>query len=55
VRAATDGTGGLGSSWWNDPNEGLTAIILTERTFESADPPNVIKDFWKSVYEAIRS
>jgi CubicO group peptidase (beta-lactamase class C family) len=46
--------GGLGSSWWNDPNEGLTAIILTERTFESADPPNVIKDFWKSVYEAIR-
>lgn len=47
--------GGLGSSWWNDPNEGLTAIILTERTFESADPPNVIKDFWKSVYEAIRS
>jgi hypothetical protein len=28
---------------------------LTERTFESADPPNVIKDFWKSVYEAIRS
>jgi CubicO group peptidase (beta-lactamase class C family) len=47
--------GGLGSSWWNDPNEGLTAIILTERTFESADPPNVIKDFWKSAYEAIRT
>jgi CubicO group peptidase (beta-lactamase class C family) len=47
--------GGLGSSWWNDPNEGLTAIILTERTFEAADPPNVIKDFWKSAYEAIRS
>jgi CubicO group peptidase (beta-lactamase class C family) len=47
--------GGLGSSWWNDPNEGLTAIIMTERTFESADPPNVIKDFWKSAYEAIRT
>ena len=47
--------GGLGSSWWNDPNERLTAIILTERTFESPDPPNVIKDFWKSAYEAIRS
>jgi CubicO group peptidase (beta-lactamase class C family) len=47
--------GGLGSSWWNDPNEGLTAIIVTERTFESADPPNVIKDFWKSAYEAIRT
>jgi len=26
----------------------LTAIIVTERTFESAGPPNVIKDFWKS-------
>jgi CubicO group peptidase (beta-lactamase class C family) len=47
--------GGLGSSWLNDPNEGLTAIIVTERTFESADPPNVIKDFWKSAYEAIRT
>jgi hypothetical protein len=35
--------------------EGLTAIILTERTFESADPPNVIKDFWKSAYQAIRT
>jgi hypothetical protein len=23
--------------------------------FESADPPNVIKDFWKSAYEAIRT
>jgi CubicO group peptidase (beta-lactamase class C family) len=42
--------GGLGSSWWNDPNEGLTAIILTERAFESADPPGVIKDFWEAAY-----
>ena len=47
--------GGLGSSWWNDPNDGLIAIILTERAFESPDPPNVIKDFWKSAYEAIRA
>ena len=31
------------------------AIIVTERTFESADPPNVIKDFWKSAYEAVRA
>jgi hypothetical protein len=46
---------GLGSSWWNDPNERLTAIIVTERTFESADPPNVIKDFWKSANEAVRT
>jgi len=45
--------GGLGSSWWNDPNEGLIAIILTERRYESADPPPVIKDFWKSAYESV--
>ena len=45
--------GGLGSSWWNDPNEGLIAIIMTERAFESADPPPVIKDFWKGVDQVI--
>jgi CubicO group peptidase (beta-lactamase class C family) len=44
--------GGLGSSWWNDPNDGLISIILTERAFESADPPPVIKDFWKAAYQA---
>jgi CubicO group peptidase (beta-lactamase class C family) len=42
--------GGLGSSWWNDPSQGPIAIILTERAFESADPPPVIKDFWKAAY-----
>lgn len=48
-------SGGLGSSWWNDPHEGLIAIIVTERTFDSPDPPNVIKDFWKSAYAVIRA
>jgi CubicO group peptidase (beta-lactamase class C family) len=47
--------GGLGSSWWNDPDKGLIAIILTERAFESADPPGVIKDFWKGAYAAAAS
>jgi len=47
--------GGLGSSWWNDPSERLIAIILSERAFESADPPKAIKEFWKSAYEAIRA
>jgi CubicO group peptidase (beta-lactamase class C family) len=47
--------GGLGSSWWNDPNEGLIAIVLTERRYESPDPPPVIKDFWKCAYESIRA
>jgi CubicO group peptidase (beta-lactamase class C family) len=46
-------SGGLGSSWWNDPNEGLIAIVLMERIFESADPSKVIKDFWKLAYHTI--
>jgi len=33
----------------------LIAIILTERAFESADPPGVIKDFWKGAYAAAAS
>jgi len=45
--------GGLGSSWWNDPNQRLIAIIMTERAFDSPDPPKVIKDFWKSAYQMI--
>jgi CubicO group peptidase (beta-lactamase class C family) len=47
--------GGLGSSWWNDPNEGLIAIILTGRRYDSPAPPPVIKEFWKSAYESIRA
>jgi len=39
----------------NDPSEGLIAIILSERAFESADPPKAIKEFWKSAYEVIRA
>jgi len=46
--------GGLGSSWWNDPEEGLIAIIMTERAFESADPPPVIKEFWKAAYASAK-
>jgi CubicO group peptidase (beta-lactamase class C family) len=47
--------GGLGSSWWTDPNEDLITIILTERRYETPTPPPVIKDFWKSAYESIRA
>jgi CubicO group peptidase (beta-lactamase class C family) len=45
--------GGLGTSWWSDPNEDMTAIIMTQRMFESATPPNVCLDFWTSAYQAI--
>jgi hypothetical protein len=41
--------GGFGTSWFNDPAKGLTAILLTQRLFDSPDPPQVHKDFWKAV------
>lgn len=43
--------GGFGTSWFNDPAKGLTAILLTQRVFDSPDPPQVHKDFWKAAYE----
>jgi CubicO group peptidase (beta-lactamase class C family) len=47
-------TGGLGSSWANDPNHGVVGIILTTDAFASAFPlPAVIQDFWTDVYAAL--
>jgi CubicO group peptidase (beta-lactamase class C family) len=40
--------GGLGTAWSVDPKEGLTTILLTQRAWSSADPPNVFQDFWTS-------
>jgi CubicO group peptidase (beta-lactamase class C family) len=45
--------GGLGTTWWSDPKENMVAILLTHRMFESADPPNVCRDFWTSPFQAI--
>lgn len=42
--------GGFGTSWFNDPAQGLTAILLTQRVFDSPDPPQVHKDFWRAAY-----
>jgi len=42
--------GGFGTSWFNDPAKGLTAILLTQRVFDSPDPPQVHKDFWRDAY-----
>jgi CubicO group peptidase (beta-lactamase class C family) len=39
--------GGFGTSWFNDPARGLTAILLTQRVFDSPDPPQAHKDFWR--------
>ena len=44
--------GGFGTSWFNDPTNGLTAILLTQRVFDSPDPPSVHKQLWQDAYAA---
>jgi CubicO group peptidase (beta-lactamase class C family) len=47
-------TGGLGSSWSNDPHHDLVGVILTTDAFSGAFPmPAVIRDFWTDVYVAL--
>jgi CubicO group peptidase (beta-lactamase class C family) len=46
--------GGLGTSWANDPGKRVVGIVLTTDAFAAAfPPPQVIQDFWTSVYAAI--
>jgi CubicO group peptidase (beta-lactamase class C family) len=45
--------GGFGTSWFNDPAKGLTAILLTQRVFDSPDPPQAHKDFWRDAYGSL--
>ncbi len=44
--------GGLGTAWWSDPAEDLTAIMLTQRG-EFHPISKVYQDFWTSVYQTI--
>ena len=47
-------TGGLGSSWMNDPTHDVVAVILTTDAFAAAFPmPSVISDFTTDVYAAL--
>jgi CubicO group peptidase (beta-lactamase class C family) len=46
-------TGGLGTSWNNDPREGLTGLLLTQRAWESPIVPPIHRDFWTLAYAAI--
>jgi CubicO group peptidase (beta-lactamase class C family) len=45
--------GGLGTSWLVDPSRDLTVIVLTQRMFESPDPPQVHRDIQAAAYAAI--
>jgi CubicO group peptidase (beta-lactamase class C family) len=46
-------TGGLGSSWSNDPAEGLVGILLTNQMFTSPALPEVHQDFWTLTAAAV--
>ena len=45
--------GGFGTTWKNDPREGLTGILLTNKMFDSPSAPAVVRDFWTSLYQAL--
>jgi CubicO group peptidase (beta-lactamase class C family) len=45
--------GGLGTCWRVDPREEMTTILMTQRAWTSPSPPNVARDFWTAVYQAI--
>ena len=45
--------GGLGSSWANDPSDGLIGILLTDQLFTGPVLPDVHRDFWTAAYAAL--
>jgi CubicO group peptidase (beta-lactamase class C family) len=45
--------GGLGTSWYSDPQEDMITILMTQRAWTSPSPPSVCVDFWTSAYQAI--
>jgi CubicO group peptidase (beta-lactamase class C family) len=46
-------TGGMGTSWANDPVEGLIGILLTNQLFSGPWLPPIHQDFWTSTYTAL--
>jgi len=46
-------TGGLGTSAFADPQEGLFGVLMTQRMMDSPVPPRVMSDFWTLAYQTI--
>lgn len=46
-------SGGLGTTWYNDPAEDLALILMTQRAWTSHRPPAICRDFWTAAYQAI--
>ncbi|WP_426440537.1 serine hydrolase domain-containing protein [Bradyrhizobium genosp. P] len=45
--------GGYGTSWYSDPRETMTGILLTQRMTDSPQSLAMFTDFWTSAYQAI--
>lgn len=46
-------TGGLGTSAYTDPQEGLIGILMTQLLMDSPQAPHIFEDFWTLTYQAI--
>ena len=46
-------TGGLGTTAYTDPAEGMIGILFTLRMMDSPEPPKVFTDFWTLAYAAM--
>jgi CubicO group peptidase (beta-lactamase class C family) len=46
-------TGGLGTTAYIDPAEGLIGILFTQRMMDSPEPPKFFTDFWTLAYGAM--
>lgn len=45
--------GGLGTSAYTDPAEGMIGILLSQRMMDSPEPPKLFTDFWTLAYGAM--
>ena len=43
-------SGGFGTSWLSDPATDRTAIVMTQTTFGSPEPPTLHQDVWRAVF-----
>ena len=46
-------SGGLGTTWVNDPAEDLVLLMMTQRAWASHLPPTICRDFWTAAYQAL--
>jgi len=46
-------TGGLGTTAYTDPANGMIGILFTQRMMDSPEPPKVFMDFWTLAYGAM--